>query len=426
MSDLISPVDEAEEARAGTPAAAARPPAEPVRRRAPWGEVILLAALSMLGSVAMDMYLPALPRMSQALAASPRMAQLTITAFLFGLAGGQLLFGPLSDRWGRRPPLLAGSVLFLAATLACALAPNVEVLAAARVLQALGACAGMVIARAVVRDRYDDHEVLHVYALLSLVFTLAPVLAPLVGGWVLGVADWRWIFGVQAVFALAITAVAFLRLRESRSEATRVRALGEAPLASYAALLRRPAFTGNLLVGGLSGAAVFSYISCAPQVVITEMHVPPSMFGWVFGANSAGIVAVTQLNARLSRRVAPALLLQAGLLGALAGAGALIVCAWTGWGGAAGVLASLFATLASLGMSQPNATAAAMSVDRERAGASAALMGAGFFGVGSLAGAATGLIPTAASRAMAIVILASLAGALLVFRTLVLPRTAGR
>ena len=419
MSDLISPSPEA--ALASPPRGA--PPARAGRVRAPWGEVILLAALSMLGSVAMDMYLPALPRMSRALAASPRMAQLTITAFLFGLAGGQLLFGPLSDRWGRRPPLLAGSLLFLAATLACALAPSVEVLAVARVLQALGACAGMVIARAVVRDRYADDEVLHVYALLSLVFTLAPVLAPLVGGWVLGVADWRWIFGVQAVFALAVTLAAFLRLKETRSEATRLRAVAEHPLASYAALLRRPSFLGNFLTGALSGAALFSYIASAPQVVIGQLHIAPAHFGWVFGANAVGMIGVTQLNARLARRIAPTRLLQGGLALALAAAVALVAFAWTGKGGVAGLLAPLFLVTASLGLSQPNATAAAMSVDRERAGASAALMGAGFFGVGSAAAALTTLAPGPASHGMSAVIAASLVGALLTYRLLVVRRS---
>lgn len=425
MSDLTTPATEQ-----GAPELAAATAEEPprnapihARAHAPWGEVILLAGLSMLGSVAMDMYLPALPRMSAELRASPRMAQLTITAFLFGLAGGQLLFGPLSDRWGRRPPLLAGSALFLGATLVCALAPDVGVLAAARVFQALGACAGMVIARAVVRDRYDDHEVLHVYALLSLVFTLAPVLAPLVGGWVLAVADWRAIFGVQAAFALVITLVAFLRLEESRSEATRARAVSEHPLASYAALLRRPLFLGNFLTGALSGAALFAYISTAPQVVIGQLHVAPAHFGWVFGANAIGMIGVTQLNARLARRIAPQRLLQGGLGLALAAAAALAAFAWTGRGGAAGILLPLFLVMASLGLSQPNATAAAMSVDRERAGASAALMGAGFFGVGSAAGALTALVPGAASHGMSTVIAASLLGAITVYRLLVVRRS---
>ena len=422
MSDLITPPAQAQATLAAPALAGGRAAPGAWGRRAPWGEVILLAGLSMLGSVAMDMYLPALPRMSAELHASPRLAQLTITAFLTGLAGGQLVLGPLSDRLGRRPLVLAGSALFLAATLACALAPDVAVLAGVRVLQAFGACAGMVIARAVVRDRYDDHEVLHVYALLSLVFTLAPVLAPLVGGWVLQVADWRAIFGVQAAFSLAVTLAAFLRLKESRSEATRLRAVSEHPLASYAALLRRPLFLGNFLTGALSGAALFSYIATAPQVVIGQLHVAPAQFGWVFGANAVGMIGVTQLNARLARRVAPARLLQTGLSLALLAAVALAVFAWSGRGGAAGVLGPLFLVIASLGLSQPNATAAAMSVDRERAGASAALMGAGFFGVGSAAGALTTLVPGPASHGMSAVTLGSLLGALLVYRVLVVPR----
>ncbi len=402
------------------------PPSGPPRRagavRAPWGEVVLLASLGMLGSVAMDMYLPALPRMTAELSASPRLAQLTVTGFLFGLAGGQLVFGPLSDRWGRRPPLLVGAALFLLATFVCALAPDVRLLAAARVLQALGACAGMVISRAVVRDRYEDHEVLHIYALLSLVFTLAPVLAPLTGGWVLGVSGWRAIFGVQALFALLVALAALWRLKESRSEATRRKAESEAPWASYAALLRQPLFAGNFLTGALSGAALFTYISTAPQVLIGQLHIAPAHFGWVFGANVAGMLAVTQLNVRLARRIPPSHLLQAGLGLAVAAAVVLAGVAWSGRGGAWALLTPLFLVLASTSLSQPNTSVAAMNVDRERAGASAALMGAGFFGVGALAGALTALVPGPASHGMSAVVLASLVAALATYRLMVVPR----
>ena len=392
------------------------------KAHAPWGEVILLASLSLFGSVAMDMYLPALPAVATDLKATAQSAQATISVFLFGLAFGQLVFGPLSDRLGRRPPILGGVALFLVASGLCTIATNASFLIGARLLQALGACAGMVVSRAVVRDRYDDHEVLHVYSLLSLVFAVGPVLAPLIGGWLLTVTSWRWIFGVEALFGLVVGAVALLKLPESRSEATRLQAMGERTTASYLALLREPLLVGYLLTGALSGAALFSYITAAPRVVMGELHVPAEHFGWVFGANAIGLIGAGQVNARLARRIPGDTLLQGALISALVAAGALVVCAYTGFAGAWGILVPLFVVMSALGFSQPNSSTAAMSVDRVRAGSTSALLGAGFFGVGSLAGVVTSLVPGTASQAMAVAILGSLVLSLAAYRLLVVPQ----
>ncbi len=408
-----------------TPEATSPPPrggpALAGRAHAPWSEVILLASLSMLGSVAMDMYLPALPRMAGDLHASPAAAQATITTFLLGLAFGQLVFGPLSDRLGRRGPILSGVALFCVAAGLCALSRNVYVLIAARLLQALGACTGSVITRAVVRDRYADHEVLHVFSLLSLVFGVAPVVAPLIGGWVLGVGDWRWIFGVQALFGLAAGVTAYFRLPESRSEATRLRAINENPLASYLALLREPLLVGYLLTAGFSGATLFAYITAAPRVVMGDLHIPAAHFGWVFGVNAVGMIGAAQINARLARRISSDTLVKTALLVGLAAASILTLCATTHWGGGWGLLVPLFVVISAFGFCQPNTSAAAMGVDRHRAGATAALLGAMFFGVGSLAGVSSSLIPVQASLAMALTITAALLLALASYHGLVVP-----
>ena len=389
---------------------------------APPGDILLLASLTMFGSVALDMYLPALPRIARALAVSPAEAQATISIFLAGVALGQLVYGPLSDRVGRRPPILIGVAIFLAASAACALAHTLQAMILARLAQAIGACAGMVAARAVVRDRYEDHEVLYIFSLLSLVFGIAPILAPLVGGWVMSSAGWRWIFGVQAVFGLVVGTCAFRYLPETRSEATRLRARSERPLASYLQLLRQPRLVGCLLTGALGGAALFAYITCAPEVVITYFHVPATRFGWVFGLNAAGLIGANQANAWLARRVAGDRLMTYALYGGVTSAVVLAISAVTGLGGMWGVLASLFAVVSSLGFTQPNATAAAMSVDRHRAGSTAALLGASLFGVGGLSGVATGLLHDGTAKPMAIVILGALALALAAQQTLVVQR----
>ena len=421
------PVLDSDIAGPGAALTASPVPAAPARAllagksRAPWSEVILLACLSMFGSVSLDMYLPALPAMARSLHASTAAAQDTISTFLLGLAAGQLVIGPVSDRFGRRAPILGGAMVYVLASGLCALATDVDLLIGARLLQALGACAGSAVARAVVRDRYDDHEVLHVLSLLSLIFGVAPVLAPLVGGWVLGVASWRWIFGVQALFGLAAGAGAFFRLPESRSEATRLQARAENAFASYLALLREPLLVGYLLTGAFAGAALFSYVTSAPRMVIGEFHIPAAHFGWVFGVNAVGLIGAGQINARLARRINGDVLTPVALLAALAAGVVMAVSAWTGGGGLWGVLAPLFVVISGFGFSLPNTTAAALGVDRRRAGATAALLGTAFFGVGSLSGMATSLIPGRASVAMAIVIVVTLVLALASFRLLVLP-----
>ncbi len=418
------------EGELAAPVAAAAEPVVPRRARfeaphAPWREVLLLAGLSTFGSVAMDMYLPALPSITHALGASAAAGQATIAVFLAGLALGQLVYGPLSDRFGRRPPMLLGVALYALATLGCMVAADMGAMTLFRLLQALGACGGTVIARAVVRDRYADHEVIHVFALLSMVFTLAPVLSPFLGGLVLQTAGWRAIFGVQFAFALAVGAWAFFALPESRSESTRALARSEDPARSYLALLAQPRLVGHLLTGALNATALFAYISSAPAIVITRYHVAPSQFGWVFGANALGMMAAAQVNARLSRRMDGRVLTRGALLASLAAALVLLACAWSGFGGLAGVLGPLFVVLSSSGFVNPNTTAGAMAVDRKRAGATAALLGAGFFGVGGLAGAVLGRLPLEPAPAMAVVTLGGVTLALATFE-LTVARTARR
>ncbi len=388
------------------------------KARAPLGEILLLGGLTAFGSVSMDMYLPALPSLVRALNTTPGAAQQTVSVFLIGLAVGQLVYGPVSDRVGRRGPILFGVGVYLLASLGCALASSIGLLIVFRLLQAVGACAGMVIARAVVRDRYEDHEVLHVFSMLTLVMGSAPILAPLIGGWVLTVGSWRWIFGVQSLFALVITACAFFFLHESRSEATRMRARSERPLASYLALIRAPRLLGLMLNGAFANVALFAFITAAPELVITHYHVPAADFGWIFGINVTGMLAAGQINARLARRIPGETLMHAANAFALCCASVMAICAVTGWGGMFGVLIPLWFVMASLGFSQPNASAAAMSVDRERAGATAALLGATMFGVGSVAGVATSLLDDGTARPVALVIWVGLLLAVAIGQTL--------
>jgi len=388
--------------------------------------ILLLGALTASGPLSIDMYLPALPAIGRSLHATPAAMQQTVAAFFIGMAAGQLVYGPLSDRVGRRPPLLFGLILYAAASAGCALAQSEMWLIGLRVAQALAGCAGMVIARAIVRDRFHYNEVLHIFSLLSLVMGLAPILAPLLGGWLLAVAGWRWIFGLQAVFGGVAAVAAFMLLPESRSEATLQQARGEHPLQSYLALLRQPRLVGFVLTGAFSGAALFTYVAASPDILIGVFHVPPSQFGLFFGVNAFGLIGATQINARLARRVPFEVILQWANIAVFAAAVLLAIDAVTGFGGLWGVMVPMFLVMASFGFNQSNATVGALGVDPLRTGAISSLFGAASFAAGATAAAAAGAFRDGTARPMAFVIVGALLCAVVTLRTLAPVHGAGR
>lgn len=410
-------------ALAPPPAAAAAVADNGLARAAkpPLGLILLLGALTAFPALSIDMYLPALPAIGQSLHASPAAMQQTVAAFFIGMALGQIVYGPLSDRLGRRPPLLAGLALYLAATAGCAFAPSEPWLIVFRIAQAVGGCSGLVIARAYVRDRFPPGEVLHIFALLSLVMGLAPILAPLLGGWLLGVAGWRWIFGFQMVFATLATLAVMARLPESRSVATANQARGESPLQSYLALFRQPRLIGFVLAGAFSGAALFTYVAASPDILIGVFHVPASQFGLFFGANAIGLIGATQVNARLARRVPFETLLGIANLVVFGCAVLLAADAFTGFGGLWGVMGPMFLIMASFGFTQSNATVGALHVDPLRAGAISSLFGSASFAAGAVAAAAAGAFRDGTARPMALVIVLALACAVAALRTLAPP-----
>lgn len=390
--------------------------------KAPLGMVLVLGALIGVGPLSIDMYLPGLPAIGRELQVGAASVQQTVAAFFIGISVGQLVYGPVSDRLGRRWPMLFGISLYALASVGCAMAQSISWLIALRILQALGGCAGMVISRAVVRDRFQHHEVMHVLSMLMLVMGLAPILAPLLGGWVLAVGGWRTIFWIQAGFAAVVGTAVLLTLPESRAEATAAQAKGENPFQSYLALLRRPRLTGYVLTGAFSGGGLFVYVATSPDVVIGHYHVRPENFGWVFGVNAFGFIAASQLSARLARRVRSDTILRYTTWGAFGAALTLVFTAFTGFGGLIGFIAPVFVMMASLGFTQPNATAGALGEDPTRAGAVSALLGSTNFATGAGLAALAGLIRDGTARPMAMVLTLSLALAVITLRGMVRPR----
>jgi DHA1 family bicyclomycin/chloramphenicol resistance-like MFS transporter len=395
---------------------AAPPPAA-----VPWRLVLLLGALTAFAPMSIDMYLSSLPSIGRTLHAGPDQTQATLAAFFAGMAIGQFVYGPASDRFGRRLPLLIGIGVFVAASVVCALAPNIETLIAARFVQALGGCAGPVIARAVVRDRFSHADTARVLSLMTLIMGLAPVLAPQLGGVVQFFAGWRGVFWSLVVFGALIGLWVTGSLAESRSAETEAHARGENPLRAYVALFGMRRLMGYALAGALNGAVLFTYISGAPDLVMGTYGHAPLVFNIIFAFNAVGIIGASQVNRWLLRRATPDQVLSKASIASIVAAFLLTLAAWTGWGGQWTVLPLLFAALSIYGLMGGNTMAGALSVDPRRAGSISALMGSASFGAGALASWAGGLLHDGTPRPVAGVMFACLVGSALAIFLLALP-----
>jgi DHA1 family bicyclomycin/chloramphenicol resistance-like MFS transporter len=383
--------------------------AEPARTlitdKAPWPLVLLLGSLTALGPLAIDMYLPSLPAIARGLHAPHGSVTVTLAAFFAGLGIGQLFWGPFSDRTGRRGPVIAGVAVFVVGAILCALAPNIWVLTAARFLQALGGSAGQVVARAAVRDRFGHQMAARVLSLLMLVLGLAPIVAPIFGGYLLLVGSWRSIFWFQAATAAAILIATILAFRDSRTDEMRATARGEHPLATFRTLLGHRRVVGYALAGAFNTGAFFGWISMAPYLLIEVYHVTPTNFGWWFGANAAGFIGMSQVNAHLLRWRTPEEVLVRARLASIAFAAIVVFDAYTGLGGMLGVIIPLYVTLGSFGLVGPNTQAAAMNVDPARAGAISSITGSTTFAMGTAVSAVAGFLHDGTARPLSLLIL---------------------
>lgn len=365
---------------------------------------LVLGALAAIGPFSIDMYLPALPALGASLEASPGAVQGTLAIYFLGLAFGQVLYGPLSDRCGRRGPLFVGLGLYTVAAVACALAPDIGTLTAARLVQALGGCAGMVIARAVVRDVTDERGSVRLMAQLMLVMGVAPIVAPMVGGALLPVFGWRGIFWVLAGYGAAMVAVIALFLPESLPREAR-RGGGVTEVARvWAGLLGNRRFMGHALTGGFVIGGMFAYISGSPFVFMELHGVPPGQYGFYFGANAVGIMVAGQVTGWLAQRVAPARLLPPMAWVPPVSGLALLAAAATGLGGFPAMLVALFCYVATIGAVTPLTTALGMGPHGAVAGSASALMGTLQFAIGAAAGVLLGALQDGTAVPMAAVI----------------------
>jgi MFS transporter, DHA1 family, multidrug resistance protein len=389
--------------------------AEPTRTRL----VLILGALSAFGPLSIDMYLPALPELGDDLGAAPSLVQLTLTACLLGLAAGQLLGGPISDARGRRAPLLAGLAVYVVASVACALAPTIGVLIACRLLQGAAGAFGIVIGRAIVRDRAEGREAAALFAALILVNGVAPIVAPVLGAGILHGTTWRGVFALLAAIGVVLALATAALLPESLPPQDRRPGGLRDTLRTFRALLGDRRFVGCVVSSGLAFAAMFAYISGSPFVLQEVYGASPTVFSALFAVNGLGIVVSGRLTERLAERGhEPAPLMWAGLLGVAGGGVALLVSVLAGLG-LWGVLPSLLVAVGSIGVIVPNAAALALGGHPSTAGAASGLLGLAQFAFGAAAAPLVGLAGEDTAVPMAVVIAALGLGALATFAALV-------
>ncbi|MGQ4446158.1 Bcr/CflA family efflux MFS transporter [Streptomyces griseus] len=381
-------------------------PAAKAARRTGLLVTLVLGGLTALPPLSMDMYLPALPAVTDSLSAPAATIQLTLTACLAGMALGQLVVGPMSDRWGRRKPLLLGMVVYVLATAICALAPTAELLIGFRLLQGLAGAAGIVIARAVVRDLYDGVEMARFFSTLMLISGVAPIIAPLIGGQVLRVTDWRGIFVVLTGVGIALTLVVWKWLHETLPPADRHTGGVTDALRTMRGLLADRVFTGYMIAGGLAFAVLFAYISASPFVVQEIYGASPQTFSLLFGLNSIGLIAVGQINGKLLvGRFSLDKVLGFGLAVIVLAAVALLLMT-TGVFGEAGlvpVAAGLFVLMSAMGLAMPNTNAQALMRTKHAAGSASALLGTSSFLIGAIASPLVGIAGEDTAVPMAVV-----------------------
>jgi DHA1 family bicyclomycin/chloramphenicol resistance-like MFS transporter len=336
--------------------------------------LLLVAAMAAVGPVSIDMYLPGFPAIEREFAA--RGVETTMAAYLVGLAISQLFYGPISDRFGRKPPLYFGFALYALGAAGCALAPSLPSLTLMRVVQALGGSAGFVIGRAIVRDRCEPHEAARAFSLLMMIVALGPVLAPAAGGLVVTHLGWRATFVFQAALGVALLAATHFALRESRPESS-VKPLNIASvLRTYLRLGADRALIGYSLVGGFGMGALFTYVTGAPTVLTRHYELSPQQFGLLIGLNGFAFMTASRLNMIALRTIGPREVLARYVWLPLLLGGALFLITWL-WHVPLWMIVALQLTFfVTVGRVTPNVSALAMAPHGKEAGAASALMGA--------------------------------------------------
>jgi DHA1 family bicyclomycin/chloramphenicol resistance-like MFS transporter len=376
----------------------------------------LLGLFIAVGPAATDMYLPAFPAVEASFGTEPGTAQLTLATWFAGLAVGQITQGTLSDRFGRRLPLMAGFVVFTLGTIGCALAPSLTALAVFRMIAAFGASAGMVIARAVVRDLSEGQAAAIMMSRLVLVMGVAPILAPTIGGAILAFAHWRVIFWLLAIYGIACVITAWKVLPETLPPDRRTHLSFAGQTSRYIMILREKTFLTHAIMGGCSTFCMFAYLSGCSPVFEDGFGLNPSQFALIFGLCAVSLVTCSQLNARLLPRFGLSHMLTTIAWISFCGTVVLVVLAFSGVHILWAIVAPLVVVIGCQGFANANSTAGALARHAGHAGSASALMGTFQFSLGASSGVLVGLLTDGTPRGMAAMMFCGMLGAVIADR----------
>ncbi|GAA4405251.1 Bcr/CflA family drug resistance efflux transporter [Advenella faeciporci] len=346
--------------------------------------LILMALITALGPITIDMYLPTFPAIAQDLQVSPHQIELTVSSYLLGLSMAQLFIGPITDRYGRKKPLLFGLGLYLLATISCALSTSFEMLLVARTLQAFGAASCIVIPRAVIRDHYNTQDAAHALSLLMLIMGLAPVLAPVAGSFLGPIVGWRGLFAIMLLIAVLLIALCVVKLQESLKPEKVVKLSAKTIGGNYFGLLCHRNFMAFALSGGLGMAGLFAFIASSPTIFITQFGIAPENFGFLFGLNAAGLILGSQISVHMLRKHASIKVLKTALLLGLVSSVTGLLLTLGNLINLTLFMICMFCLSACLGVINPNSTALALKEQGTRLGVASALMGCMQFMFGTL------------------------------------------
>ena len=366
--------------------------------------IFTLGALSALGPFSIDMYLPGFPAIAADLHSTIPHVQLSLTSYFIGICMGQLFFGPIIDRFGRKKPLYTGLILYLAASLGCMLSPSVDVLIALRFLQALGSCAGAVVSRAMVRDIFPVHQNAHVFSLLILVVAISPIVAPTAGGYMSAAFGWQSIFLTLTIVSALILFLSYKILPESKKADPGMSLHPKNILRDFKFVLQTKQFILYVVASGFASAGMFAYITDSPFVIIEIFKVDAKHFGWFFAFNASGLIVASQLNrVLLSKYSSESIISVASIVQVIAGV-ILFLLTYFQLIGLPGIIALLFSYLAMQGFLFPNTSALSLAPFHTRTGIASSLMGCFQMFFSAMASAAVSLLHNSTAIPMTTVI----------------------
>lgn len=353
--------------------------------------ILILGMLATIGPFSIDMYLPGFPTIATALHSTVDQVSYTLSSFFIGICVGQLICGPLLDRFGRKKPLLTGLALYILASIGCAFSSSVEMLIIFRFLQAIGGCVGMVAPNAIVRDLFPVNESAKIFSMLILILGVSPILAPTAGSYIVAYAGWQWVFVVLAIVTTGALLVVWFKLPESKGPDPSFSLRPMAIFRSYRAVLREPQYVNYALSGSIAAAGLFAYLGGSPFVFMKYYQVTEQQYGWIFALIAAGLIASSQLNNLILKKYESAAILRV-VMSVQAVAGLLLVTgAYADWLNITSTIILLCIFLSCQGFTFPNAAALAMAPFSKGAGSAAALMGAFQMACGALASALVGV-----------------------------------